>query len=89
LENLWYIPAMPELRYNLVTTEWVILATERAKRPDQFGSHEEDAIAEKPCPFCEGRENQTPKEIYAIRSKSSLQNQPGWDVRVVPSVVSV
>ena len=27
---------MPELRLNLITREWVIIATERAKRPDEF-----------------------------------------------------
>ncbi len=27
---------MPELRLNLITREWVIIATERAKRPDDF-----------------------------------------------------
>lgn len=27
---------MSEMRQNLITREWVIIATERAKRPDQF-----------------------------------------------------
>jgi UDPglucose--hexose-1-phosphate uridylyltransferase len=27
---------MPEFRQNMVSKEWVIIATERAKRPDQF-----------------------------------------------------
>lgn len=77
---------MPELRKDPIIGRWVIISTERAKRPDQFGSHSEDNIPEKPCPFCEGRESQTPPEVYAIRSKPSGVNQPGWDVRVVPSV---
>ena len=29
---------MPELRQNLLTREWVIIATERAKRPEDFKS---------------------------------------------------
>ena len=27
---------MPEIRQNIATREWVIIATERAKRPEQF-----------------------------------------------------
>jgi UDPglucose--hexose-1-phosphate uridylyltransferase len=31
---------MPEIRQNIVTRQWVIIATERAQRPDEF-RHEE------------------------------------------------
>jgi galactose-1-phosphate uridylyltransferase len=27
---------MPELRFNLITKDWVIVAPERAKRPEDF-----------------------------------------------------
>ena len=27
---------MPELRQNIITRHWVIIATERARRPDDF-----------------------------------------------------
>lgn len=37
------------------------------------------------CPLCEGQENRTPNEIYAIRS-SDEANKPGWKVRVVPNI---
>ena len=78
---------MPELRKDPIIGRWVIIATERAKRPDQFsGGQTEEGPAEKPCPFCEGKESQTPKEIYAIRSKNTPKNEPGWELRVVPSV---
>jgi len=30
---------MPELRQNLFTKEWVVIATERAKRPEQLIVH--------------------------------------------------
>ncbi|MDD5729640.1 MAG: DUF4931 domain-containing protein [Candidatus Omnitrophica bacterium] len=78
---------MPELRKDPIIGRWVIIATERAKRPDQFsGAAPEAEQPEKPCPFCEGKETQTPPEIYSIRSKPGQPNTPGWDVRVVPSV---
>lgn len=53
---------MPELRQNMATKEWVIIATERAKRPDEFiGSHqrpltESQVVHDSACPFCPGNE---------------------------------
>ncbi len=32
---------MPELRHNVITREWVIFATERAKRPEDFRKKKE------------------------------------------------
>jgi len=77
---------MPELRKDPIIGRWVIIATERAKRPDQFSGQPQEAPAEKPCPFCEGSESQTPPEIYALRPKHSPANSPGWELRVVPSI---
>ena len=76
---------MPELRKDPVIGRWVIIATERAKRPDQFGVQPQES-EEKVCPFCEGNESQTPPEIYSIRQKNTSKNTPGWDLRVVPSI---
>lgn len=64
----------------------MIIATERARRPDQFSGAAQEGPAENPCPFCEGRESQTPPEIYAARSINTVPNSPGWELRVVPSV---
>jgi len=77
---------MPELRKDPIVGRWVIIATERARRPDQFITEPVEAGAEKPCPFCEGMESHTPKEIYALRSRNSSPDSPGWDLRVVPSL---
>ena len=77
---------MPELRKDPIIGRWVIIATERAKRPDQFSSQPQEAYIEKPCPFCEGNESQTPQEIYAIRPRHTPKNSPGWELRVVPSI---
>jgi UDPglucose--hexose-1-phosphate uridylyltransferase len=76
---------MPELRKDPIIGRWVIIATERAKRPDQFTAQAQAGPAEKPCPFCEGSEDQTPKEIYSVRQNNSAPNKPGWQLRVVPS----
>lgn len=77
---------MPELRKDPVIGRWVIIATERSRRPDQFNGQVPDSPAEKPCPFCEGAESQTPPEIYSLRPKYTPPNTPGWELRVVPSI---
>ncbi|MFA5438039.1 MAG: DUF4931 domain-containing protein [Candidatus Omnitrophota bacterium] len=77
---------MPELRKDPIIGRWVIIATERARRPDQFNGKDHPAAPEVPCPFCEGAEAKTPKEVYALRPSNSKPNGPGWDLRVVPSI---
>lgn len=78
---------MPELRKDPIIGRWVIVATERLRKPDQFGitptNGQEDATS---CPFCQGHESQTPPEIYAIRPAGSAKDSPGWELRVVPSI---
>ncbi|MDD4939864.1 MAG: galactose-1-phosphate uridylyltransferase [Candidatus Omnitrophica bacterium] len=77
---------MPELRKDPILGRWVIIATERAKRPDQFSGSSQQDYAEKPCPFCEGKEPSTPPEIYSSRPRHTMPNGPGWELRVVPSI---
>lgn len=53
---------MPELRQNIATKEWVIIATERAKRPVEFVEStrrhtiEAEPLYDPNCPFCPGNE---------------------------------
>ena len=37
------------------------------------------------CPFCEGREKQTPPETFALAPAGREPDTPGWSVRVVPN----
>lgn len=79
---------MPELRRDPIIGRWVIIATERAKRPKDFApTHEE--LPEGECPFCEGAESHTPPEIFAMRTKNTPPDTPGWNVRVVSSISPV
>jgi len=73
-----------ELRKDPIIGRWVIIATDRGKRPTDFVSAE-TTFEPKSCPFCEGNEAMTPPEIYAVRTKDSLANSKGWSVRVVPN----
>ena len=78
---------MPELRRDPITGEWVIIASERAKRPGDFALHPPEREAEDgpSCPFCPGNEAMTPPEIMAFRHPGSQRNGPGWWVRVIPN----
>ncbi len=78
---------MPELRKDPISERWVIIATERGKRPSDFCGGEAVAMEKEPktCPFCEGGEDKTPPEIIAWRKPGTLKNKPGWLVRVIPN----
>ncbi|MFO8055796.1 MAG: galactose-1-phosphate uridylyltransferase [bacterium] len=76
---------MPELRKDPVIGRWVIIATERKKRPHDFASFDERCVSDtSTCPFCEGNEKKTPPEIRAFRNGTPADS-PGWSVRVVPN----
>ena len=79
---------MSELRKDLVSGRWVIIATERSKRPDDFRPRGAAAPAPEAagfCPFCEGNEGKTPPEVFALRAAGTAPDSPGWTVRVVPN----
>ena len=75
---------MPELRQNFATKEWVIIATERAKRPEEMATHRppRNPVSFSPkCPFCPGNESITPPEVMRIPANGG----GAWNVRVVPN----
>lgn len=76
---------MPELRKDPITGRWVIIATERAKRPSDFVRDKVEIRGAGFCPFCYGNESKTPPEIIAYRGDGSTRNSPGWSLRVVPN----
>ena len=76
--------AIPELRKDPVVDRWVIIATERSKRPHANRTRTESG-RDEPCPFCAGREGDTPPEVLSYRDPSTPANTPGWRVRVVPN----
>ena len=76
---------MPELRKDPITGRWVIISTERLKRPSAFRLDHVVPLDETVvCPFCEGNEEYTPREVLSYR-RGGAPNGPGWDVRVVPN----
>lgn len=73
---------MPELRQNLATREWVIISSERARRPNAYAetsdrtrTHER-AEHDAACPFCVGREE------LDLEVRRDPEQGP-WQTRVV------
>ena len=80
-------PAVPELRKDPVVGRWVIISTERARRPSDFAGRDGAGPLRggRICEFCPGREDRTPDEVLAVRHTGGGPNSAGWTVRVVPN----
>jgi UDPglucose--hexose-1-phosphate uridylyltransferase len=78
----------PELRIDQLTGLRTLLAPGRADRPDAFVAKvpESSSGAREGCPFCEGREDRTPPEVWANRPEGGETNSPGWRQRSVPNL---
>jgi UDPglucose--hexose-1-phosphate uridylyltransferase len=74
---------MTELRKDPVVGRWVIISTERAKRPHEYPP-EPSPRREGVCPLCPGSERMTPPEILGYR-QGGQPNDPNWTLRVVPN----
>ncbi|OHB44954.1 MAG: galactose-1-phosphate uridylyltransferase [Planctomycetes bacterium RIFOXYD12_FULL_42_12] len=77
---------MSEIRLNTITREWVIIAKEKVKKPEDFiivKEQERHPAFLKTCPFCPGNEAVTPKETFKIC------DEKGWKIRVVPNKFAV
>jgi UDPglucose--hexose-1-phosphate uridylyltransferase len=75
---------LPEFRRDPITGQWIIVSTDRAKRPTDFVRSQVVARGLGVCPFCPGNEDRTMPEVLAFRSSGS-PNQPGWTTRVIPN----
>lgn len=78
---------MQEIRQNIIARQWVIIATDRARRPDELARSNAvrvDLPAYVPtCPFCPGNEAMTPPETFRLPAKKGSES--AWRVRVVPN----
>jgi UDPglucose--hexose-1-phosphate uridylyltransferase len=76
----------PEIRIDQLTGLQTILAPGRADRPEGFKRPTSEQKGAENCPFCEGREDRTPPEVYAVRPGGGGADKPGWTSRVVPNL---
>lgn len=72
---------MPEFRFNILTREWAIIATERAKRPVEFAQSMPKIMLpeyEPNCPFCPGNEAKAAQEVDRISNPDG-----SWQTRTI------
>ena len=74
-----------QYRYDLLQKRWVIIASERGKRPIDFLVPAEKTANDGFCPFCPGHEDKTPPEIMSIPLPPGRASNSRWQVRVVPN----
>jgi UDPglucose--hexose-1-phosphate uridylyltransferase len=72
---------MAELRQNIITRDWVVIASERARKPEAFAVKREPFTASETrvpsCPFCPGNEAETGEELWRIPAEGH------WKLRLV------
>lgn len=84
---------MPQLRQNIITGDWVVIAPERAKRPNDFVIPQSVKVSDKDkCPFCLGstacKRNEkvhhvSTENIYVIENKypAFIENESKAQIR--------
>jgi len=73
---------MSEFRQDPFSDRWVVIAQNRAERPQEFSQVETRRDATD-CPFCAGNEAETPIEV--ARYQGTKTKPHAWEVRVVPN----
>jgi UDPglucose--hexose-1-phosphate uridylyltransferase len=72
-----------EYRQNVTNGEWVIVSSERAKRPADYASAAKTGIVmpeySSDCPFCKGNEDKCDPPTYEVKSGND------WKLRIVPN----
>ena len=69
-----------ELRMDLVSNDWVVIATGRARRPEMFAKHKriKEEVSPKDCPFCQ-------KKILKKAIASKKRTDGSWFVLSMPN----
>ena len=76
-----------ELRLDLVSGDWVVIATGRARRPEDFKKEKRviDRIPKKHCPFCHIETQETPILAFS-QGKKVFSRQEGEEKKVPKDV---
>ncbi|MAG45071.1 galactose-1-phosphate uridylyltransferase [bacterium] len=71
-----------ELRQDLVTNAWVVIATGRAKRPEMFANEKRAQmhVSEKNCPFCAPNISRQHKPTLVYENENKT-----WSLMVIPN----
>ena len=84
-----------ELRKDYLLDRWVVIATERARRPTDFAKQKKETTQTDTCPMCPGNEHMTPPavlvylnpngEIKKEKDTNGLRHK-NWLIRCVPNL---
>jgi len=78
-----------ELRFDLISRDWVVIATGRAKRPEMFKKEKRVKVKtpKRICPFCQIETQEPPVLIYSQGKKVPLNTKvpTGWTTIVIPN----
>lgn len=84
-----------ELRKDYLLNRWVVIATERSRRPTDFAKQKTESAENSVCPLCVGNEHMTPPAVMLYLKhngkieKGKDQNgtrSKNWLVRVIPNL---
>jgi UDPglucose--hexose-1-phosphate uridylyltransferase len=84
-----------ELRKDYLLNRWVVIATERSRRPTDFAKQKAESDQNGICPLCVGNEHMTPPAVMLylkhngeiIKGKDTDEQRPkNWLVRVIPNL---
>jgi UDPglucose--hexose-1-phosphate uridylyltransferase len=84
-----------ELRKDYLLNRWVVIATERGRRPTDFAKQKKEPAQASVCPMCPGNEHMTPpavlvylkqnREIKKAKDENGFRPK-NWLVRCVPNL---
>lgn len=84
-----------ELRRDFLLNRWVVIATERAKRPTDFTKQRKEQIQTTLCPMCPNNEHMTPPAVLVylksngniVKDKdTTMLRHKNWLIRCVPNL---
>lgn len=79
-----------QLRYDLVSKDWVVVASSRGKRPNalRFKKAKLKKVAKKDCPFCQIQTQRKPTLIFSKGKQYPLDKgiPEDWSVIVIPNL---
>lgn len=101
--NVLYVKSKPlelvmgfnEVRKDYLLDRWVVIATERGRRPTDFSKKEREQAKPSVCPMCPGNEHMTPPAtlVYLKRGKGVKKTKDhdnvrhkNWLIRCVPNL---
>ncbi len=85
-----------ELRKDYLLNRWVVIATDRARRPIDLSKPRPQATKSTSCPMCVGNEHLTPPAVMLYRNQKGVivssqdpiesERPKDWLVRVIPNL---